>query len=273
MRCSPYGQRCCAGQPDLPFPLGDVDDEVANRLHEALETACSNEERRRIERARKRSPFTKIGTDGFARTHTRSTRWPKHSPTTRATVTSRRRWGPTVAKRATQLPQEPAASSGSENSSAAPCTPSPDVPRAGSPTPQASGGTATNRGSKTSPWSLERRIHGRTASAVADSAEPQRHHRPAPAATEPRRSRGYLLKETRAFAWRAARSDRTWHLRLRLFDCAEGAERPRLSIWQRGHLEGPTAVERHSAEPPLQAELETWVRLYVQPLNFNRHPS
>ena len=79
-------------------------------------------------------------------------------------------------------------------------------------------------------------------------------------------TRGYLLRETRAFAWRAARRDCTWHLRLRLFDFADGAERPRLSIWQRGHLQGPTAVEQHRPEPPLQAEFERWVRLYVQPL-------
>ena len=37
------------------------------------------------------------------------------------------------------------------NTSAAPCTPSPDVPRAGSRMPRASGGTAGNRGSRTSP--------------------------------------------------------------------------------------------------------------------------
>ena len=87
------------------------------------------------------------------------------------------------------------------------------------------------------------------------------------------RTRGYLLKETRAFAWGAARRDRTWHLRLRLFDHHQGTERPRLSIWQKGHLEGPTAVEQHRAEPPLPPELETWVQLYVRPLGFDRLPS
>ncbi len=87
------------------------------------------------------------------------------------------------------------------------------------------------------------------------------------------KARGHLLKESRAFAWRATGEDRTWHLRLRLYDHHQGTDRPRLSIWQRGDLEGPTAVEHHRAEPPLPAELEAWVQLYIRPLRFNRAPS
>lgn len=87
------------------------------------------------------------------------------------------------------------------------------------------------------------------------------------------RTRGYLLKETRSFAWRARREDPTWPLRMRLYDHHQRAERPRLSIWQRGHLEGPTAVEEHRAESRLQADLELWIQRYIRPLGFNRLPS
>ena len=259
--------------PDIPFPLGEVDDEVANRLHEALETACSNEERRRIERGEEALSIYEDW-DRWVRSHT-------HPLDAMAQALSHygsycdvpddvggQPWRNALRNCLRDLRHQ-----------------------AGQKLKRGSLHTFTRRASgwfpnaasirwngdeqrfEDVPWSLE--------SESMDEPPPQSQivqYRNSTIARLRRlpnlaRSRGYLLKETQAFAWRAAHSDRTWHLRLRLFDCAEGAERPRLSIWQRGHLEGPTAVEHHSAEPPLQAELETWVRLYVQPLRFNRHPS
>ena len=75
---------------------------------------------------------------------------------------------------------------------------------------------------------------------------------------------GYQVKETKGFGCGANREDETWHLRLRIYDRDNGRERARLSIWQRGHLHGNTAVEEHTGEPALEPQLRRQITSYVQ---------
>ena len=251
--------------PDLAFQPGNVDDEVGDKLWEALDAACATEERHRIER----------GEDALS------------------IYEDRDRW---VCSHTNLLDAMAQALSHYESYCEVPDDVGPEPWRHSlrnclrelrrqvhQESRRGSLHTFTRRASawfaiaasirwsddeqrfEDVPWSLE--------SEFRDEPPPQAQTVEYRNGTDARlrrlpylaRTSGYLLKETRAFAWRATRGDQTWHLRLRLYDYDQGAERARLSIWQRGHLEGPTAVEQHCAERPLEAGLEEWTRLYVQP--------
>ena len=76
---------------------------------------------------------------------------------------------------------------------------------------------------------------------------------------------GYEVKEIREFAADPDQAAR-WHLRMRVYDPHEGAERTRISVWQEQNLEGAIAVELHAAQAPLRRTMDLWLLRCRHPL-------
>lgn len=76
---------------------------------------------------------------------------------------------------------------------------------------------------------------------------------------------GYKVMETREFA---ANTDRPvqWHLRVQVYDHHEGADRPRISVWQEHDLNGSIAIEQHIPEEPLPPHMDLWLGRCKYPL-------